>query len=402
MTRWSLVVTSSVFAGALLPAPTALAADPITVADGLRFPAGIAFDSTGTMFVTEREGRILAFEGKSSKAVATIPTITQGETGLLGITVSPDDRYVYVFATEADATNTIWRVEVAGGRPERVITGLPGSTYHNGGGVAFGSDGMLYVSNGERHSTTLSQDPEVLGGKVYRYTPDGRIPEDNPFGTSPAYSIGHRNPFGLAIDPVSGDPFVTENGPEAHDEINHIVAGGNYGWPLVSGTAKGETAGIENYHDPLSDYEQIIVPTGIAFADPATAVPAVAGDLFFGTYGDQTIHRLVLDEARAEVRTDDVWFRSPEPVIAMAWGPRGLYYSTPGAVKLFALAKDPSRGDSAGSVDAPPPDDRGALGDAAGEESRGRSVAPLLFGGALLVLVAALAYAFGGNRRGRA
>ena len=375
------------------------ALEPVTVAENLRFPAGIAFSSEGTMFVTEREGRILAFENGRRRTVASIPTITQGETGLLGITLSPDDRYVYVFATEHDETNTVWRVDADGGEPERVITGLSGGGYHNGGGVAFGPDGNLYVSNGERHDTDLAQDPEALGGKVYRYTPDGGIPADNPFGDSPVWSLGHRNPFGIAVDPLTGDVFVTENGPEAFDEINHIEAGGNYGWPLVYGPAAGTDTSdlVGRYVDPLLAYEDIIVPTGIAFADPFDAIPSVAGDMFFGTYGDQTIHRVVMDRQRTRVIDDSVWYSSPEPIVAVAWGPRGLYYSTPGAVRLFELARQ-GEAPPTGSVpaDASPRDGSRI------DTGNGTPIAFLLFAGAAAVLVGALAFAFGGKKKGRA
>lgn len=395
--RFRPLAVAFVLASTLLTT-SAKAADPVTVAEGLTFPAGIAFDSDGTMFVTEREGRVLAFDRqRRSRVLATIPTITPGETGLLGLTVSPDGESLYAFATEADQTNTVWRVPIQGGEPQRVVRGLPGSGYHNGGGVAFGRDGMLYVSNGERHDTSIAQDPQTLGGKVYRYTPDGRVPGDNPFGDSPAFSIGLRNPFGLAIDPVSGNPFVTENGPDSHDEINRIVAGGNFGWPVTSGPAEDtDVSQLEgDYHDPLLDYPDIIVPTGIAFADPDTAVPSVAGDLFFGTFGDHTIHRVRLNEARDEAVEDIVWFRAQEPVVALAWGPRGLYYSTPGAVRVFDLAKErePDPGASRGPVTAPP-SERPADEDP--------PVGWLLLGGAALILVGALAYAFGGQRRGRA
>jgi glucose/arabinose dehydrogenase len=375
----------------------ARAADPVTVADGLTFPAGIAFDSGGTMYVNEREGRVLAFDRqRRARVIATIPTITQGETGLLGLTISPDEEFLYAFATEADQTNTIWRVPVDGGEPERVVTGLPGSSYHNGGGVAFGEDGMLYVSNGERHDTSIAQDPQSLGGKVYRYTPDGRVPEDNPFGDSPAFSIGLRNPFGLAIDPVSGNPFVTENGPESHDEINRIVSGGNSGWPIVSGASDGgDVSQLEgDYQDPLLDYPDIIVPTGIAFADPDTAIASVSGDLFFGTFGDQTIHRVQLNEARTDAVGDTEWFRAGEPIVALAWGPRGLYYSTPGAVRVFDLVQEQEREPAASEDPVAAP-----VGQPA---DRDPPIGWLLLGGAALILVGALAYAFGRNRKGRA
>ena len=372
-------------------AGSARAQSPIVVAEHLSFPAGIAFDSNGTMFVTERPGRILAFEQPGApRAVAAVPTTTTGESGLLGIAVSPDDRWVYAFGTELDGSNTIWRVRAEGGRPQRVVKGLPGGTYHNGGGVAFGSDGMLYVSNGEIHASDRAQDPGVLGGKVYRYTPDGAIPDDNPFGDSPAFAIGLRNPFGLAIDPVTGAPFVTENGPSSFDEINRIVAGGNYGWPEVSGPsgAPGDLGGT--YQDPLVAYEEIIVPTGIAFADPANAVDYVKDDLFFATYGDQTIHRLMLGEDRDEVVEDRIFFRSREPIVALAWGPRGLYFSTPGAIKLFELARDlPAHGTAPGNRDG-----------ADLVPTSSTPTALLIFGAAGAVLLGALLYAFG-KRRGR-
>ena len=399
MTRRSLLVT--LVSGLLSVAPPALALEPVTVADGLRFPAGITFGSNGTMYVTEREGRILAFEGREPRTVASIPTITEGETGLLGITLSPDDRYVYVFATEHDGTNTVWRVRSTGGEPERVVTGLPGGGYHNGGGVTFGPDGNLYVSNGESHDTDLAQDPSALGGKVYRFTPDGGIPAENPFGDSPVWALGLRNPFGIAMDPVSGETFVTENGPSEFDEINRIVAGGNYGWPVVSGPASSDVVnGLEGrYMDPVLAYEDIIVPTGIAFADPYNAIPSIAGNMFFGTYGDQTIHRVVMNRRHTRVIEDVIWFHSPEPVVAVAWGPRGLYYSTPGAVKLFELARErDAQGPNASEEPAEVPSSEPPTI----EEPTGEApVAVLLFGGAAAVLAGALLYAFGGKRRGR-
>ena len=388
-------------------APAAHGADPETVAGDLRFPAGIAFDSDGTMFVTEREGRILAFDGGRSRVVASVQTTTGGEAGLLGIAISPDDRFVYAFATAPDGgSNLVYRVPSSGGDPKVVIDGLTASGYHNGGGVAFGDDGMLYVSNGEGHDTSRAQDPNQLGGKVYRFTPDGRVPADNPFGDSPAYAVGLRNPFGLAIDPVSGAPFVTENGPESHDEVNRIDAGGNYGWPLISGaeTEGQDTESLRgDYYDPLLDYETIIVPTGIAFADPDNARTRFAGDLFFATYGDQTIHRVSLNGRRDRAVEDNVYFESSEPVVALAWGPKGLYFSTPGAVKLFPIAAARAVPGTRGSLPTEVPSPRFTIADAAGDEPRraaeGFPTALLLVGGALLVVAAALAFAFWPRRR---
>jgi glucose/arabinose dehydrogenase len=309
--------------------------------DNLEFPTGIAF-GFGKMFINERAGRIRVVENGrlSPEPLATIPTETDGERGLLGIAAPPDaaDRAVYVFATDPGGdSNSMWRVPLDGDPPTAVVEGLPGSGYHDGGGVAFDRDGMLLVSNGEAHNSDLSQDPNALGGKVYRYTPAGDIPDDNPFPGSPALSIGHRNPFGLTVDPVTGTPWVTENGPGSFDEINRIEAGRNYGWPVVSGPDCAAATGLDDCVDPAISYEDVIVPTGITFA-PANAPAAVAGHLFFGAYGVPAIHELTLDESRQEVVSDDLLASGESSIVAVAWGPNGLYYSTTTAVKLIPFA----------------------------------------------------------------
>lgn len=316
--------------------------DPREVVDGLEFPSGIAFLPDGSFVVNERGGIVnLVRDGEISK-IAEIPTTTDGETGLLGAAVPPGENdVVFVFATEpGGATNTVWRVPLDEGQPERVVSGLPAAVYHNGGGVAFGDDGMLYVSNGEQHDSGRAQDPQALGGKVYRFTPQGEIPEDNPFPGSPAFSVGLRNPFGLTIDPLSGAPWVTENGPSSWDEINRVLPGANHGWPVLSGPESANEADaseLDDYMDPVLAYEGIIVPTGITFAD-SDGDGVEAGDLFFATYGEGAIHHVRLDEERAAAASDEIILDAGEPLIALAWGPSGLYFSTTSAIKLLPLA----------------------------------------------------------------
>ena len=330
------------------------------------FPTGIAFADTGTMYFTEREGRVRVFEDGRlrTEPLASGPTSTSGEMGFLGLDVSPDGQWVYVFASDPEGdSNHILRVPTSGGELEPVIEDLPGGGYHNGGGVAFAPDGMLLVSNGEIHDSNRAQDPDELGGKVYRYTPEGEVPDDNPFGESPTYALGLRNPYGLAIDPVSGAPFVTENGPTGDDEVNRIEPRGNYGWPAVTGEA-GSVKEIEatlpgTYHEPLVNYEDSIVPTGIAFADPQEANVEYAGDLFFGAFGERTIHRLVLDEERQEVLSDEILVRDPDPTVAVAWGPDGLYYSTVNAIKLLPIGASGSDGPTRDASDDAPSDPPG-------------------------------------------
>jgi glucose/arabinose dehydrogenase len=312
--------------------------------EGLEFPAGIDFLDDGRMVVTERVGRVRIATGSrlDPQPLAEIPTTTQGETGLLDVAVPPDqsaDPNVYVFATEADGgSNTVWRIPLEGGEPVRVITGLPAATYHNGGGIDFGPDGKLYVSNGEQHDGARARDPRALGGKVYRFNRDGTIPDDNPFSGSPAFAVGLRNPFGLTIDPSSGDVWVTENGPDSFDEINHVVAEADFGWPDVSGPGCPDPC-----RDPVLAYESIIVPTGIAFAGARGG--RFSGDLFFGTYAEGSIHRVELNHARDDAVSDEVFLRPGASVVAVEWGPRGLYFSTPEDVRFVPLARKGGRAD---------------------------------------------------------
>ena len=328
------------------------------VVDGLDFPSGIAFAPDGrSMYVNERAGRVRLVDedGLDGDPLATIPTTTAGETGLLGIEVSPDGGDLFVFATDpGGSSNRVLRLPSQGGSADIVVDGLPASVYHNGGGLAFDRDGLLLVSNGEIHDSDAAQDPNALGGKIYRFTRDGE-PADNPFGQSIA--LGVRNPFGMTLDPVTGDAFVTDNGPSSHDEVNRIRVGGNYGWPDVLGMAGDSSpSGPGEYYDPVTVQEEIVVPTGIAIADPDNARRDVSGDLFYGTYGEQTIHRVKLDEEREASLSDEIFLREDEPVIALEWGPRGLYYSTQTAIKVIELADAGGRGRSGDATDPGDPE----------------------------------------------
>ena len=134
-------------------------------------------------------------------------------------------------------TNRVIEVELDGDawRETRVlIDGIPGHPLYNGGRVAFGPDGMLYVTTGWTENRARPQDLESLAGKILRVTPDGAVPADNPFPGSPVWSLGHRNPQGLAWD-SAGRLFAAEHGQSGHDEVNLIEPGANYGWPIIQG-----------------------------------------------------------------------------------------------------------------------------------------------------------------------
>ena len=264
-----------------------------TLATDLEVPWSFAFLPDGDALVTERDsGRLLRVSPSGeAREVQTLPESGSGEGGLLGVAVSPDyeaDRFVYAyFTTRVD--NRVVRFRL-GGRPEPILTGIPVNTYHDGGRIKFGPDGMLYVTTGDAGDTANSQDLSSLGGKILRISPDGSVPEDNPFPNSPVYSYGHRNVEGLAWD-EEGQLFASEFGQNTWDEANRIVAGENYGWPEVEGEG-GEDRG---YVDPITVWPTSEAsPSGTEILVDG-AIPPWEGDLFVAALRGERLWRLELN-----------------------------------------------------------------------------------------------------------
>jgi glucose/arabinose dehydrogenase len=221
-----------------------------TAAVGLDTPWGIDFLPDGRGVVTERDtGRVLLVtspedptsEPADPVVAGTIAgVVAEGESGLLGVAVSPDfedDRLLYFYFTTA-RDNRVVRATLTGDRlgdPEPVLTGIPAGTRHDGGGLLFDDEGHLFVSTGEIADVGLARDRDSLGGKVLRITTAGRPAPGNPFRRSPVWTLGHRNVEGLAFDD-DGNLWASEFGDSTADEINLIEPGADYGWPIVEGT----------------------------------------------------------------------------------------------------------------------------------------------------------------------
>jgi len=230
--------------------PSARRVEVSTLATNLEVPWSFAFLPDGDALVTERDSGMLLRVSPTGEVreVQTLPEGGEGEGGLLGIAVSPDykeDRYVYAYYT-TERDNRVVRFRL-GGRPEPILTGIPVNSFHDGGRLKFGPDGMLYVTTGDAGDSENSQDRGSLGGKILRIEPDGSVPSDNPFPNNPVYSYGHRNVEGLAWD-AEGQLYASEFGQNTWDEVNRIEAGENYGWPEVEGKG-GED---EGYVDPIT------------------------------------------------------------------------------------------------------------------------------------------------------
>ncbi|RAY11218.1 PQQ-dependent sugar dehydrogenase [Actinomadura craniellae] len=240
---------------------------PETVATGLEVPWGLAFLPGGDALAAERNsGRIMRLRpGAAPVQAARLTGVrASGEGGLLGLAVSPDyatDQYVYAYYT-ATFDNRIVRFRLSSpGLRTVVVSGIPKSSIHNGGRIHFGPDGMLYAATGDASTGGNAQNPQSLGGKILRMTPTGAPAPGNPTPGSRVYSLGHRNVQGLAWD-AAGNLYAAEFGQNTWDEINHIVPGGNYGWPQVEGTG-----GAPQYRDPIVTWTPAEAsPSGIAVA----------------------------------------------------------------------------------------------------------------------------------------
>lgn len=261
-----------------------------TVASGLATPWGIDFLPDGRAVVTERDSaRVLVVtapemgkggaqeEGKVVEVGQVPEADPRGEAGLLGVAVSPSfatDQLVYFYVCTSD-DNRVVRARLDGdelGTPEPILTGIPTGVIHDGGRLAFGPDGNLYVSTGEGGREQLSQNRKSLAGKILRITPDGEPAPDNPFGTA-VWSWGHRNVQGLAFD-GDGSLWASEFGKDKADELNRIVPGQNYGWPVVEGLG-----GPKRFTQPdLTWKTGEASPSGLAYAGGYLWMAALQGE----------------------------------------------------------------------------------------------------------------------------
>lgn len=255
--------------------------DEVTaVATGLDTVWEVRPSPGGRIFFTERAGTVHVldgFEDQDPSAWTRIEAVEVGESGLMGLALHPsfpDEPWVYLCHThrgeDDELANRIVRVrETADGEAgERqvLLDGIDAARFHDGCRIGFGPEGLLYATMGDAAQADRAQDPVSPNGKVLRLTPAGEPAGADEEGWHPAaFAMGHRNPQGLDFHPDTGAPFVSEHGPENHDEVNHLVEGGNYGWPQVRGADDGDG----RYEPALwsSGEDGTVAPAGGAFVD---------------------------------------------------------------------------------------------------------------------------------------
>lgn len=260
-------------------------------------PWEVVFLPDGRRLITERPGTIRVVENGElqEEPYAELDVNEVGEGGQLGLAKDPnfeENGYLYAYYTtreNGELRNKLVRLveeDEGSARQDRVLLEAPAASIHDGGRVEVGPDGKLYTTLGDTSQSGLAQDRDALAGKIARLNLDGSVPEDNPFD-SPVYSYGHRNPQGLAWD-GEGNLYAPEHGSSAHDELNLIRAGGNYGWPEVAGEG-GEEQG---FTDPvLESGENTWAPSGAVFVDRG---PWEGSILFTGLRG-QSLYRVEVD-----------------------------------------------------------------------------------------------------------
>lgn len=306
------------------------------VANNLTIPWSIDWLPDGTILFTERNGNLRIIQ-QGALLEEPLLTLSVGgvEGGMLGVAVDPnysENNYIYLYYTYNEllsTSNKLVRYQLTNGvliEDKKLLDKIPGGPFHDGGRIQFGPDGKLYVTTGEAGNPDLSQNLNSLGGKILRINSDGSIPDDNPWKDSPIYSIGHRNPQGIDWD-ESGNLFATEHGPSgwrgvAHDEVNQIIAGGNYGWPDIIGDEKKE-----NLQNPiLHSGKDTWAPSGAEFYQ-GDKIPQWTGKYFVATLRGSHLHMIEFDLENNSVSSHEKLFQDEFGRLRdVQTGPDGFLY----------------------------------------------------------------------------
>jgi glucose/arabinose dehydrogenase len=311
-----------------------------SIIEYLNIPWAIDISEDGKIFFTERDGKLRVITDGTLNPVPVytfvLPFISSGEGGLMGIALDKDfltNGYIYLMYTYGEKGtfyNRVVRMRIVGDtafKEEILLDRIPGGRIHNGGRIKIGPDGYLYIATGDGGVRDLAQDVNSLAGKILRIGTDGSIPPDNPFPGSPVYALGLRNPQGLAWNDKNM-LYATDHGETNHDEINLIVPGGNYGWPLVIGDE--ELLGFDFIQPILQSGDETWAPGGAAFISSGPR----KGQLLVSMLRGNGLLAITFDETGTQVV--DV-----EPLLLDTYGRlREVYQASDGSIYLTTSNKD--------------------------------------------------------------
>ena len=288
-----------------------------TVVDNLKIPWELVFAPDGRIFFTERDGKLWVIEDESLELVATFPTSNTLEGGLLGLALDPEfekNNFLYLYQTYFGFElhhNKVVRYTVSNNQltdEQILIDKIPGALWHDGGRIKFGPDEKIYITTGDATNANLSQKIDSLAGKILRINADGTIPGDNPFESSPVFSYGHRNSQGIDWT-ENGILVSSEHGPSgekgyAHDEINVIEPGKNYGWPVIVGDSNNP-----EYTNPILHSGDVTwAPSGLLYYD-SDKIPELKGKFLVAALRGQHVMVLDLDLKNNSVKSVEKIFQ---------------------------------------------------------------------------------------------
>jgi glucose/arabinose dehydrogenase len=324
----------------------------------LNIPWGMDFLPDGSIIFTEKSGELYLFKDGKKTEIKNVPEVyARGQGGLLDIKLHPDYKnngwlYITYSSSEGEGkggNTALIRAKLKENKLvtiEKLYKGAINSTrgQHFGSRIVFDKNGYLYFSIGERGNR--DENPQDLtrdGGKIYRLNDDGTIPADNPFigvknAKTAIYSYGHRNPQGLAVDPITGELWEHEHGPMGGDEINIVKKGKNYGWPIISyginynKTSFTELTKKEGMEEPLFFWVPSIAPNGFVIVS-SDKYPDWTGSLLVGSLKFQYLERLILKDTKVVKREklyDNIGrvrnvVQAPDGYIYMAVEGKGIY-----------------------------------------------------------------------------
>jgi len=317
-----------------------------TVVPGANFPVSLVFAPDGRLFYTELQtGNVRIVLNPTTPTAqllampfATVPVATTGEQGLLGLAFDPNfaaNRFVYMYHTDpSPLRNRVVRFTEAnnvGSNETVIVDNLPVNTNHNGGRLAFGPDGLLYVTLGDFGDPANAQSSTSPGGKLLRFNTATMLP------VAQVLALGLRNPFGLAFHRVTGTPYVSDNGPNCDDEINRIVQGGNYGWRTSYPCGDSDP----QFRAPITRFNPPIAPTGMTFYSGGV-FPEWQNHLFLTSFNDGVLRRFVVSETQNGMVLEQqvVLNGGFGPLLDVTVGPDGnLYVAAQGAI--FRIVRGP-------------------------------------------------------------
>lgn len=332
------------------------------ITGGLGVPWGMAFISDNQVLITEREGAVKLLDTRSRRvqAIQGAPEVlAEGQGGLLDVAVPPDfspGGWIYfTFARDrnGNGVTVLARARLQGNRltqwQDLLETRSATDTgFHFGSRIAFDETGHVYFGIGDRGERPNSQNLQNHAGTVMRLTRDGRLPSDNPFiGRSNAlpeiWSYGHRNPQGMAYDRKNKRLWLIEHGPRGGDEINLVLPGRNYGWPVISygkeywgPKAVGEGTHRKGMEQPVKQYTPSIAP-GSLLLYSGKAFPAWRGNLFAGALKLRHLNRVTLSKSGKATGEERLLKDLNVRIRALAESPQGWIYFSTDSGRIYAI-----------------------------------------------------------------